>query len=359
VSHLAAVFKLDKTGFSPRRGASILVVALIPLIVLGALDQEKYFVTMIFAVLFLGGSDPGGEYGYRISHMAVFTVTGALLTALGFGIGGAAWGWVVLTLFVITLVAGLAVKYGLHRFVAALLLNIWFVIALSVQAGYRLDHTHTSAWPQALAWLIGSALVFAYVTITWLARGRTEQPQPAADVIPGSTEPVPLTRQVISFAVIRAVAVAAAAAIAFGLHQPNADWMPVSTLAAMKPSLQQSTLAAEQRLAGTIIGATVAAVFLLTVHNKIALALVIIILGALAGAIRTVNYTWYCAAVAGAVLIGLDVPHPSSLADEGRRILFTFIGVAIAVLVMLLANQLAKRTPTPQQAPPGQIAHGT
>jgi hypothetical protein len=359
MSHLAAVFKLDKKGFNLRRAVSLLVVALVPLIVLGVLGQEKYLVSMLFAVLFLGGSDPGGEYGYRVSHMAVFAVTGALLTALGFGIGGAAWGWVVLAVFVLTLVAGLAVKYGLHRFVSALLLNIWFVITLSVQAGYQLDHTHTSAWAQALAWLIGTALVFAYVTVMWLARGRTAQPQPVADVIPGSTEPTPLTRPVIMFAVIRAVAVAAATAIAFGLHQPNADWMPVSALAAMKPSLAQSALAAEQRLAGTIVGAAVAAVFLLAVQNKIALALVIVILGTLAAAIRTVNYTWYCAAVAGFVLIGLDLPHPSNLADEGRRILYTFIGVGIAVLVMFLANQLAKRTPAPQQAPPGQVAHGT
>jgi hypothetical protein len=359
VSQVTTVFKLDATKFNPRRGVAVLVVALCPLIVLSALDQQKYFVSMLFAVLFVAASDPGGEYGYRMSHMALFAVTGTLLTALGFGIGGAAWGWVVLAVFAITLVAGLAVKYGMHRFVSALLLNIWFAIALSVQAGYRLDHTHTNAWAQALAWLIGSALVFAYLTVVWLVRGRTAQQQPAADVIPGSTEPVPLTRPVIMFAVIRAVAVAAATAIAFGLHQPNADWMPVSALAAMKPSLQQSALAAEQRLAGTIVGAAVAAVFLLAVDNKIALAVVIAVLGALAGAIRTVNYAWYCAAVAGAVLIGLDLPHPSSLADEGRRILFTFIGVGIAVLVMFLANQLARRTPAAQKAPAGQAVHGT
>ena len=359
VSQLASVFKLDKTGFNLRRGVAVAVVGLIPLIVLSAIGQDKYFVSMIFAVLFLGASDPGGEFGYRMSHMAVFAGIGALLTALGFGIGGDPWGWVVLAVFAVTLVAGLAVKYGLHRFVSALLLNIWFAVALSVQAGYRLDHTHTSWWAQALAWLIGSALVFAYVTVMWLARGRTAQQQPVADVFPGSTDPVPLTRPVIMFAVIRAVAVAAAAAIAFGLHQPNADWMPVSALAAMKPSLAQSALAAEQRLAGTIVGAAVAAVCLLTVDNKIALAVVIVVLGALAGAIRTVNYAWYCAAVAGAVLIGLDLPHPSNLADEGRRILYTFLGVGIAVLVMFLASQLAKRTPAAQQAPAGQAAQGT
>jgi Fusaric acid resistance protein-like len=222
----------------------------------------------------------------------------------------------VLAVFVITLLGGLPVRYGLHRFVSAVLLNIWFVIALSVQAGYHLDHTQANAWAQALAWLIGSVLTLAYVTVMWLARGRTAQPQPVADFIPGSTKPVPLTKPVIMFAVIRAVAVAAAAAIAFGLHQPNADWMPVSAIAAMKPSLQDSALAAEQRLAGTIIGAAVAAVFPLAVSTKTALEVVIVVLGALAVAIRTVNYAWYCAAVAGAVLIGLDLPQS---VQPGRR----------------------------------------
>jgi hypothetical protein len=86
---------------------------------------------------------------------------------------------VVLAAFVVTLLAGLAVKYGLHRFAAASLLNIWFVIALALPGSYQLDHIHTSAWAQALAWLIGSALTIAYTGIVWLARGQTAQPQPA------------------------------------------------------------------------------------------------------------------------------------------------------------------------------------
>lgn len=235
-----------------------------------------------------------------------------------------------------------------------MLLNIWFLIALALPAGYRLDHVHTSAWAQALAWLVGSALTLVYVTVVWLARGRTAQPQPGADVLPGSTEPVPLSRQVILFAVIRAVAVSIAVAIAFGLHQPNADWMPVATIVAMKPSLQQSALVTEQRLAGAVIGAVVAAAFLLTVDTKIALEVVIAVLSALAGSVRAVNYAWYCAAVAGAVLIGMDLPHPSSRADEGRRVLFTFAGVGIAVIVMFLASQLSKRAPAAAQAAPAR-----
>jgi hypothetical protein len=43
------------------------------------------------------------------------------------------------------------------------------------------------------------------------------------------------------------------------------------------------------------------------------------------------------------------VGRPSNLGAEGERVLFTFIGVGSGVLVMLLANVLAKRD---AKAPP-------
>ena len=291
--------------------------------------------------------------------MAVMAAAGALLTALGFGIGPGAWGWVVLVLaaFAATLLGGLAVKYGLHRFVAAYLLNVWFIVALGLPtllafdypSLYRSGLTHPEPWKQALAWLVGSALWIAYATIMWLVHGRKAQPQPIAE-IPGDISPRPLTRPVILFAVIRAVAVSIAVAIAFGLKLPDAYWMPIAAIIAMKPDLQQSTLVAEQRVAGTIAGAAVAALVLLAVNNRTALEVIIVVLFALAGTIRTVGYTWYTAAVAGAVLIASDVSHPSNLADEGRRILFTLAGVGISIIVLLLAGLLQKRTA--KAAPP-------
>jgi uncharacterized membrane protein YgaE (UPF0421/DUF939 family) len=115
---------------------------------------------------------------------------------------------------------------------------------------------------------------------------------------------------VILFALLRAVALPISVAIAFGLQVPNANWMPIATIVAMKPSLQQSALVAEQRVAGTI---------------------------------RAMNYALYVAASAAVVLIAADLPNPSNLTAEGRRILFTFIGVGIAIIVMFLASLLQKR----------------
>jgi Fusaric acid resistance protein-like len=352
MTQLAKVFELNRKGLNVRRAVGVAVVMLVPLIVLAALDQEKYWLTVSFGALFVGLNDPGGEYGYRLPRLALNAVAGALLTALGFAIGAGAWGVVVLAAFVITLAAGLMVKYGLHSFTAAYLLNSWFLVAIALPFDYHLGHGHTGALAQGLAWLIGSALTIAWTAIVWLARGRTAQAQPVADIIPGDTRPVPLTRPVILFALIRAIAVAIAVAIAFGLHVPNADWMPIAALVAMKSSLDQSTLVAMQRLAGAIIGAVVAAAFLLTVDNKIVLEVVIVILGTLAGSIRVVNYAFYCAAMAAMVLIAVDLAHPADLASEGLRVLFTFAGVGIAVVVTFLASLLQKRTAKTAPAAP-------
>jgi uncharacterized membrane protein YccC len=356
MSQMAKVFELNRKGLNLVRGVTVAAATmLLPLIILTALGLDHYWISMAFGALFVWLSDPGGNYAFRVRDMAAVGVLGALLTALGYGIGAGPWGFVVLAAFVVTVLAGLAMKFGVHRFVAAVLLNAWFLVEISLPGTYHLSHIHTSGWGQALAWLAGSALTIAYTCIIWLARGRTAQPEPIAE-IPGGTAPVTLTRPLILFAVIRAIAIAVTVAIAFGLHLPNADWMPIAALVAMKPSLQQSTLVAMQRLAGAIIGATVAALFLLAVSSKIGLEVVIVVLGALAGSIRLVNYAFYCAAVAGAALIAAGLPHPSNLGDEGQRVLYTFIGVGIGVLVMLLAGLLQKRTA--KAAPPAPVHEG-
>ncbi len=342
MTRLAGVFAPKWQAFNLRRGA-ILAVILVPLIIVGVFPaQQKYFLSAIFGALFVALSDPGGDYLYRLPRMLIVGVAGALLTALGFGIGTEAWGWVVLAVFGVTLLAGLAGKYGAHRFVAAYLLNVWFIITLGLPASYHASRIHTSSWPQALAWLLGAGVWVACTFIVWLALGRKAQDQPVAE-IPGDISSRTLTRPMITFALIRAAAVTIAVAITFGLALPDAYWMPVAAIIAMKPSLQQSALIATQRLAGTLVGAGVAALFLTTVSNKTALEWVIVVLFVLAGSIRTVSYAWYTAAVAGAVLIAVDVPHPSNLDAEGRRILFTLAGVGIAVIVMLLATLLQRR----------------
>jgi Fusaric acid resistance protein-like len=236
-------------------------------------------------------------------------------------------------------------------FASGILLNAWFLVALAIPAAFQADGVKTGAWPQALAWLIGSAGWIAVTWVGWLVRGKKAQPTHMPE-FPEDRNRTTLTRPMILFASIRAVALSVSVAIAFGSGQPNADWMPIATLIAMKPTLNQSALAAEQRIVGALLGALIAGGFLLALDNKVALEILVVLLGVTGGAIYAVNYALYTSAIAGAVLIALDLPHASGFAVESRRILFTLAGVAIGVGVMLLANLMKARAAKASGAQP-------
>ncbi len=283
--------------------------------------------------------------------MALVALIGAGLTALGFYIGTKAWGYLVLALFVATLLAGLALKFGVQRFAVATLLNVWFLICLAIPAGLKsalptklAGRLGVHEWNQALAWLIGGAAWITFTFVVWLVSGLKHRPHGAMTIPGDGAAGIKLTRGVVVFVVIRAMAVAGSAAIAFGLHEPNADWMPIATLISIKPSLEQSHLAARQRLVGATLGALIAIPFLLAINDKNALEIIVIVLASIAVTIHDVNYAYYTAAVAGAALIALDLPNPSNYGAEGRRVLFTAIGVAIGVGVTLIVDRLQKRT---------------
>jgi hypothetical protein len=357
------VFALNPAGLNWRRGVMLLHVVLVPLVVFWAIGHEQYLLSAVFAVLLTAAIDPGGSYGSRVSIVAGFGLIGAAVTALGFGIGGDAWGWLVLATFAVTLVAGLAIMFGVHRLIAGNFLNIWFIIALSTASGYHKAHTTSYTWAQVLAWAGGAALWIAVTFIWWLIHGRKDVPQWFAE-LPGDTSRHPLTGPVIMFAVLRAVVIAGATALAYGLNLSYGQWLTLGAIFAMKPDLEQTTLVSVQRLAGTLIGAAAAALLLLIPANEHGQQLVLITHGLDVVAIVLVmdavaiffwNYAFFSAAVAAAVLILVDLSHPSNYSAEGYRVLWTLCGVAIAFLVMLLAGLLAKRAPAPKRpVPAGQ-----
>ena len=355
------VFEFNPAGLNWPRAVMVLDVLLVPLVFFWAIGHQEYLLSAVFGLLFSVLADPGGSYGYRAWHIAVFGLIGAALTALGFGIGGDAWGWLVLAAGVVTLLAGLAAMFGVHRFVAAYLLNIWFILALAVASGFHpAAHITSYTWAQVLAWAGGSALWIVVTFIAWLIRGRQDRPQPVAE-LPGDTSRRKLTGPLIMFALLRAIVIAGTVALAFGLNLSHGYWMPIAAIVAMKASLDQTTLVAVQRLAGALFGAIAAALVLLIPTSEHGLRLVTVTIGLQVMAfvvvvngvgIRFFNYALYCAAIAAGVLILIDLPQPSDYAAEGYRVLWTLCGVAIGVLVMLLAGLLAKRKSAAKQPAP-------
>jgi Fusaric acid resistance protein-like len=361
MSWLSKVFEFNPAGLNWPRAVLFLDVALVPLVVFWSIGHEEYLLSALFGVMFTWLADPGGSYGQRASRTAVFALIGAGLTALGFGIGGDAWGWLVLAAFVVTLAGGLAVAFGVRRFATATILNLWFIVTLGIAFSFHHQaHVTQYTWAQTLAWLGGAALWILVTFIEWLIRGREDRPQPIAE-LPGDTSRQKLTPPLITFAVIRALVMAGTVALAFGLNLSHGLWLPIAAMVAMKPSLQQSTLIAAQRMAGALIGAAAAVLLLLIPANEHGSRLLAITLGLEVVALvflmhgtatRFWNYAIYTAAIAAGVLILVDLPQPSNYSAEGYRLAWTACGVAIGVLVMLLADLLGRRRPA--KAPPQQ-----
>ncbi len=129
---LSRVFAADWGAVNLSRALGVLVVMVIPLVVSIVTGQEKYWLSASFGALFVGLSDRCGEFAKRVMRMGIVGSIGAVLTLAGFGIGTRGWGLVVLASFVVTLAAGLAVKFGVRRFVTAYLLNVWFIICVGL-----------------------------------------------------------------------------------------------------------------------------------------------------------------------------------------------------------------------------------
>ena len=349
---LSEVSTHDTSALEWGRGVLVLDVVLVPLIFFWSWGHEVYLLSALFGAIFTFVTDTGGVHGPRVVRMAVFGLLGAGLTALGFWLGGQAWGWFVLATFAVTLVCSLAIVGGVHALVSGLILNIWFIIALGVEFSLHKQTRVTSyVWGQVLAWAAGAALWIVVATIVWLIRRRDEMPQPIPE-IPGDTTPRKLSRSIVAFALIRALALAGAVALAFGANLSHALWLPIATVIAMKPGLEQSTVAAAQRLIGALIGAVAAGLLLLIPANVHGARLVSIDFGLTVLAIvffmhgiaiRFFNYALYTAAIAAGVLIIADLTQPSDYSAEGYRVLWTLVGVAIGVVVMFLAQLLAKR----------------
>jgi hypothetical protein len=106
-----------------------------------------------------GGKKPPGVWDWAMTRLTkIFALDRkGLNLQRGFAVAGVLAALVPAT-FLVTLVGGLAVKFGLHRCVSGELLTYWFLIAISLPLAYRADHIRVSTWKETVAWLIGAAL---------------------------------------------------------------------------------------------------------------------------------------------------------------------------------------------------------
>jgi uncharacterized membrane protein YccC len=126
MNQIARVFEPKANALNLPRGVGIMVVMGLLYVVLRALDLPQYYWSLFFGMLYVALSDPGADHPYasRVRWFAGVAVVGALVTALGFALGGGNWGPAVLAAFLFTLLSGLAAAYGKHAAAAAYLERI-------------------------------------------------------------------------------------------------------------------------------------------------------------------------------------------------------------------------------------------
>ena len=81
----------NREGLNVPRGLMFVSVLPVPAIILAALDKQQYLLSAALRGLLVGLSDAGGEFGFPARRMAEVAMVGALLSALGSGIGAGAW----------------------------------------------------------------------------------------------------------------------------------------------------------------------------------------------------------------------------------------------------------------------------
>ena len=106
IARVAKLFELNREGLNMQRRLMFVGVLPVPGIILAAFDKQQYLFSAALWGLLVGLSYAGGEFWFPARRMAAVAVVGALLSALGLGIGAGAWEIVALAAFVVTSLAG-------------------------------------------------------------------------------------------------------------------------------------------------------------------------------------------------------------------------------------------------------------
>ncbi len=342
---------------APGRGALVTVAMLVPLFIIEGMSRNRLDSSAaagtLLGVLFVAFCDIGPALRTRMWAMGSSIVLGTLLMLLGAAIGGP-WWVAVLALTLATVLSGLLPVYGPAAAQVGTILTIVFAVALGSSGG------RATAVPTALGFLFGGVFIIVLVLVVaglsaWL---QWPAPQsPAAPLAPKPSEaPRPgltLRSPVVRFALLRAAATGLIAGIAWGSGLSYPQWAPVVVITSVRPNQMAALLLTTQRVTGTVLGAGLADVVLLLVHDSRALAGLAVAGVFLAFTVIEVSYTLFVFFLTALTLLLLNIPA-SGPTYVRLRIIATLVGAGAALGVSLLAAWLARRTaPSSTETPPG------
>jgi hypothetical protein len=338
---MADLFQIKADArLTPGKAAYTAAAVFLPLLILAALGQKTLGAAAMLGALLVAFANADIPYRQRALLLGVATVGGALFTALGRLVGGA-WWLVTLEIFLVVLVGGLLSIYGTGVAMVGLLLTIPFVIALGSPGGL------TTALTAAEGYLIGGAI------LTALALGFTllGQHKHAAEVkkqparTPGTT-PRTMLRSHLTFstplsryALLRAVGAASAAAISWGSGMLYPYWAVLTVIICARESRETSLFVTAQYIVATIAGALLAYLFIVSVHNPLAIGLIIVAITFITFTVKDLNYTIQVFLLTNLILLLISL-STSGQSFAKWRVESILIGAAIVLIVTFVNEAL-------------------
>ena len=142
------------------------------------------------------------------------------------------------------------------------------------------------------------------------------------------------------------VAIGIATAIYRFLHLPRGYWMPLTALLVLKPDFNDTFARGAARIAGTILGAGIAALIVTELHPRSAVVIVLLLAFVWAGyALFRMNYTIFTIAITGYVVFILKLSGVGEITAITARAIDTIAGGGLA---LLRATRFGRRGPRRQ-----------
>jgi Fusaric acid resistance protein-like len=325
-------------------GVRTAAAAVLPLIVGQLLGQPALGLLVGLGGLYLSVTDKEGST-LRSLVVAVF-VNGAALLAGMLAAGNAPLS--ICLMFAWALLAGMASAYGEVASQIGFISTIAFATSLGTPAGLH------AGSGRAAAFVVGGLWGAALTLLLWHFHKRTseasETPEANRQLVDEEVRrglvgqfKANLTFRSIIFRHALRLAVAATIAVALykTLRLERGYWLIITVLVIVKPVFADTRRRTLERVLGSVVGGALAALLAASVHNVVALNLLLIVFSVLAYSHVRHNYSLFVVFLTPFVVLMIETVQPTDWRIALTRIIDTALGGVIALAVSYLLRPRA------------------
>ena len=328
-------------AFDSRAGArGIIAIGLV--LVLGLVFGQSAVIAALSAI-FISVVDSPGLFRERLRFLGGYTLLLCAVTSVAWAFGGSMWP-VVVSIFLVTFACGLALAYGPARAMQASLLNLWLIIMFPMVNSITLVQS-------VLETLCGGLLVIVVVTVyvVIVRRWRKGETVPASVEQPADNRNTDVRLHltwkspIFRYALVKALATSLATLVGWLLVGSHAFWATYAPLMIIKPDIHQSMVSGANRTVGTILGGVVGALLVAQTDNTVILIVFLIAVAFLQFATIKVHYAIFIFFLTLLIVISGELAGTEAFYTSMYRIIATFIGVAVAFIVIIILGHIGKK----------------